>query len=149
MDQVVRMRRVQCVRHLTKELQRSSGLQAATRADDLLEISSFHKPHRDVQEAIRFSSLVNGDDIRVIDRCREPRLPLEPLPEFAIRLVGTSQHFESHPAMEAKVACSVDEATAAPTDSLLDPVPGELRTRLKFHLLSWWGGLSMRSRPRR
>ena len=90
-----------------------------------LEVGAVDVAHGDEQPAIGLARVVDGDDVRVVEARRQPRLVQEPLAEALVVREALGQHLERHRASEAHVAREVDLAHAAPPDPLPDLVDAE------------------------
>ena len=106
---------------------RASKRQRAFLADQRLQIGPLDVSHRDVQQTVVLARVVDRDDVRVVDRGRQPRLSDEPLAEGVVLGEVGAQHLERHLVPEPHVVGPVDHAHAAPPEHALDPVGGELR----------------------
>ena len=71
-------------------------------------------------------SLVDRDDVRMVDRRGQLRLTQEAVTERFVLGEGGSQQFERNPPLEPEVLGQVDDAHAAQAQQLLAPVAGEL-----------------------
>ena len=99
--------------------ERSAGSQQG------LEVGAVDVAHRDEQPAIDLAGVVDGDDVRVVEARRQPRLVQEPLAEALVLREALGQHLERHRAAQTHVAREVDLAHAAPSDPLPDLVDAE------------------------
>ena len=93
---------------------------------------------------------VNLRDVRVIERCEQLRLTLEPGEPFGIRREQIRQHFDRDLAIEARVPCAIDFAHAALAEDAEDFIRTETGTCGKRHGLRVrisqcaWGPTPMR-----
>jgi hypothetical protein len=92
----------------------------------LLELGAVDVAHGDVQLAGDLAGVVDGDDVRVVDRGGEAGLAQEALAEpFVFRELG-SENLQRHRPFEREVVGAVDHPHPAPADQRLDPIAGEL-----------------------
>ena len=78
---------VSCVQracNLRDERNGESRLDRPLRRDERAEVGSVDVAHRHVQLAVRLTRSVDRDDVRVLERCRQPRLAHEPVAEAVI-----------------------------------------------------------------
>ena len=124
-DEPARVCRVERSGSLLSDPNRTSRFQRAL-AEHLLQVGAVDEAHRDVQLAVDLAGVVNGDDIRVLERRRQPRLAQEALPERSIRSEVRGKQLQCDVAVEREIARAVDDPHPAAADDRLDPVPGEL-----------------------
>jgi len=102
--------------------------QRALLADQRLQVASLDVAHGAVQQSVLLAGVVDGDDVRVVDRRRQPGLTNEPLAECVVLGQVGAQHLERDLVAEPHVLRPVDHAHAAPAEHPLDAVGGELRS---------------------
>ena len=78
------MRLVQRVSDLCGKRERAVWTQHPLTAQQTFEVLALHVPHRDVQLPVDLTRLVHRQDVRVIERRRQPRLPQEPFAEAVV-----------------------------------------------------------------
>ena len=92
--------------------------------------------HRDVQHPVRVAGVMDGNDARMLDRRRLPRLAQEPSPVLTVlRELGREQ-LERDVPVEPRIERPVDDAHPAGTDDLLDPVGRDLRPDVRVARLA-------------
>ena len=123
---------VECVRDLGDDARRPLRLEAAAAPDQGLEVRPLDPAHRDEERALGLPRLVDGDDVRMVDRGREQRLPLEALAEAVVVGQVRSDELQRHGALQRQLGRVVDDShTAAPGEGL-DPVSRHLRPGREF-----------------
>jgi len=73
------------------------------------------------------ADVVERADVRVAEGADRPSLPNEAIAEF------TQDHFDRHPATQARVLCLIDFSHAAATDRPNDPVRPKVGVGAKRH----------------
>jgi hypothetical protein len=81
--------------------------------------------HGDEERAVLLAGLVDGDDVRMLERGRHARLALEAPAELRVGRELGHDDLERHAAVEAAVDREVDHAHAAAPDLALDVVGAE------------------------
>ena len=104
-------------------------IQGSLGLDHAAQVAPLDQAHRQIQEAALVAGVIHLHDVRVLQRCRQSGLPLEPLPEPRVVGEGRRDQLQRALAVERQVMGSVDHAHPATTDLGLDPVPGEDRAR--------------------
>src|SRR5262245_10220730 len=82
------------------------------------------QPHRDVEPVIGRSSLVDRDDVRVIDSRLQQRFPVEAVRE--LRIVAAEQ-LERDRAVQRELGGLIDHGHPTASEEALDPEARELR----------------------
>ncbi len=123
-DQPPRVRCVERARHLRDDPGRDGRLQAAV-GESALEVAPLDVAHGDEQEVLGLARLVDGHDVRVVDRGGQLRLPQEPAPARRVLAQCGRQQLERDAALESRILGQVDDARSAPAEQRPDPVPGE------------------------
>jgi hypothetical protein len=127
MDQSLRVRGVERGGHLAEHVQSELRTQLLLLLEPGLEVDPVHVAHGDEEDALGFAGLVDRNDVRVVDRGREMRLPFEPLTEAGVVCELGRQDLERDLPLEPFLHGSVDDAHTAAADKPFDPVSGELR----------------------
>ena len=97
------------------EFERAAG-------DDVLECRAVEKFHGDEGAAVIFTDVVDGADIRVIERGGGAGFTLEPIERLGIVSEIVGKKFESDEAAEASVFSFVDDAHSAAAEFFDDAV---------------------------
>ncbi len=124
-DESARVCRVERSGSLLGDPDRTSRLQWAI-AKQLLQVGAVDEPHGQVELAVDLAGVVDGDDVRMLERCREPRLAQEALAERAVRGELRREQLQRDVAVEREIVRAVDDAHPTAPDDRLDPVPSEL-----------------------
>ena len=95
-------------------------------AEQLLQVGAVDEAHREVELAVDLAGVVDGDDVRVLERGRQPGLAQEALTERAIGGEVRGEQLQRDVAVEREIARAVDDAHPTTADDRLDPVAGEL-----------------------
>jgi hypothetical protein len=108
--------------------QLGGALRLATVGVGLLrQRAALEEAHGEEMAAVVLAHLVDGDDVRVVERGRRLRLVAEAMDGGLVGEPGAQDHLERHGAAEARVARLVDDAHAAAAELLEDLVVGEAR----------------------
>src|SRR6266850_4710839 len=83
----------------------------------IAESLTVDKLHRDKVSAFKFTDLVDVGDVRMIQRSSGLRLLFEALQSFPIRSKIRGQYFERHIAIDAAIACEINVAHSAFSES--------------------------------
>src|SRR5215218_1985196 len=83
-DQPARMRRVERLGQLPDELDGPCGLERTLAPQQLREVAAVDVAHRDVEQSVDLTGLVDRDDPGVVDRRGQVRLALEASPKARI-----------------------------------------------------------------
>ncbi len=121
-----RVRRVERMRHLRHDRERSTGLESAFVAEERTQVRALDEPHHQVQPAVELPGVVNRHDVWMLERHRELGLPREPLAEAFVGGELGRHHLQRHDPLQTEVARTVDDAHAALTDQLLGAVAEEV-----------------------
>ena len=84
MDETLRVRSVERVRHPREDRQRLLCLERLPRAEQCLQVAALDEAHRQKQPTVLLAGLVDREHVAVVERRRESRLAKEPLPEPGI-----------------------------------------------------------------
>ena len=128
-DQPRRVRGVQRRRHGRDDGRGPGRRQRALAAQQAADVAAGHVAHRDEQHAACLARLVDGDDVRVIDRGRGPRLAEEPAPELLVGRQRRGQDLQRHRPVKPLVEGAEDDGHPARADLFLKAVPGDPRSR--------------------
>ena len=131
MDQPALMGGVERRADLGGDLQRPVDRQHRLGAQHFVQVCAADVAHRDEQQPAVFAGLVQRDDVRVIDRGREPRLGLESHPEPRVVRELRHEDLQCDLATERELLGEVHDAHPATPEHALDAVPRELRAGLK------------------
>ncbi len=109
---------------LAADVEHPVGAEAALLAQDRGEVRPGDVLHGDVEQAVDLARVVDRDDVGMRERGGDARLAQEALAE--VRVVGQigRDDLQRGAAAQGLVLGQVDDAHAAPTDAVLDPVPG-------------------------
>ena len=116
---------------LAADVDRAVGTQAAVAPQDRGQVLALDELHGEVEHPVDLAGVVDGDDVRVLERGRDPRLAREALAE-ALRLgeVGRDD-LDGGAALEVEVLRAIDHAHPAAADPLLDPVSRDDRAEAR------------------
>ena len=154
MHDPLRMGRVQCIGNLDAERKQRVQLHR-TIADDMFQRRAVQVLHDDERLAVLLADVVNGADIRMIERRRSPRLAAESLQRLPVLGHFLRQEFQRDEAVKPSVFRLVNHTHAAAAKLFDDAV---MRDNLAHHTLtprsaeilrSVIGGVNNRSGPRR
>jgi len=104
-----------------------------SRAQTLLERFALEQLHRDERRV--GADVVDGADIRMVQRCGRAGLTLEPFDRLGIGLESLGQRLERDDPPESCVLSAIDLAHATRSDHGLDGVRPEPAPRLECHLI--------------
>jgi hypothetical protein len=121
------VRGIQRRRHRGDERRRTPRPQGALPAHHHPQVISRDETHRDEQHALGLAGLVDGDDVRVVDRRDRPCLTHEPLADHLV----AGQQLQGHHPAQPLVTRAVHRRHPAHADQLLQPVPGHPGTSRK------------------
>ena len=122
MDDVVAVRVVERVGHLAHDSHRLLDRQGAVGLHSLPQREPLHHRHHVEQEAVGFSRVVQGKDVRVRQSRREPDLTHEALASEGFGEVGL-EHLDGHRAVVLEVVREVHGGHASHAELALDAVP--------------------------
>jgi hypothetical protein len=80
-DEPMGVRRIQGARDLADDGRRADGIELSPGADGLLQVGALDVPHRDEEHVLDLVRVVDRNDVRVVERGREPGLTQEPVAE--------------------------------------------------------------------
>ena len=92
-----------------------------------LQVGSLHEPHRHEEARLALARLVDGNDVRMLERRLQHRLAPEALAEAGVGAQGRREDLERNDAVERELRRLVDRAHATGAEPPLDPVPGDRR----------------------
>ncbi len=101
-------------------------LRQRPRCEQLLELGALDVAHGDVQLAGDLAGVVDGDDVRVVDRGGQPRLAQEPLAEALVLGELGGEDLQRDQPLEREIVGAVDDSHPAAADQRLDSVAGKL-----------------------
>ena len=127
-DEALLVRRVERLGDLGEEVDGSLRIERTAFGDDLGEVGALDVAHGEEEDAVVLACLVDRDDVRVVERCRDPRLAQEALAEANVRGEFRSDDLECHLAAEPLLVGAVDRTHPAAPDEGLDPVAGDRRS---------------------
>ena len=107
---------------------RARRLERALAPQQRLQVGAVDVPHRDEEASVGLARLVHGDDVRVVEARREPRLAQQPLAEAGVVGEPLQEDLQRDAPPEPLVAREVDLPHAAAADQLLDEVLGDGRS---------------------
>ena len=119
------MGRIQGARHLREDADRVPRVQTAA-LQALFQVTPLDVAHGDEEEVLGRPSLVDRDDVRMVDRRGQLRLAQEAATERFVLGESGSEQLERNPPLEPQILGHVDDAHAAPAEQRLDPITGEL-----------------------
>jgi hypothetical protein len=99
--------------------------------DDLAQVRAWYEAHRQVEDALELPATMNGNDVRVLQRCGQPGFGLEA--RDGVRVLGVlgRNDLQRHGAVQRRVRGLVDHAHPTAGDDSLDPVAREQRAGLE------------------
>ena len=124
-DEPASMGGVEGAGNLRQQLDRVLGVERAL-AQALLEVRALDIAHGDEKQAVGLAGLVDGDDVRVVDRGCELGLFEKPLAEGLVLGKARSQELQRHLSLQPQILGQVDDAHASSAEQGLDPVAGKL-----------------------
>ena len=122
----LRVRGVERLRDLRDDRQRPRRVERSLMPEERAQIRALDPPHRQVQPTFRLPGVMDGDDVRVLERHRELGLAGEARAVAPIPRERRRHHLERDPAAQPHVVGQVDDAHSALADRLLDPVIEEI-----------------------
>ena len=123
------VRRIERRAGLRDDRRRPLGGQPPRPLDERVQVAAAHVAHDDVQLAVLLPGRVHGDDVRMIERRRQPRLALEALPKPRIGGPVGRDHLQRNGPPEVELQRPVDDTHAASPERGLDSAAGEDVTR--------------------
>ena len=91
------------------------------------QVAAADESHRDVQQPVHRPGFVDRDDVRVIKRCGEARLPEESLTEVRTLDDVLREHLQGDPAVQPQVDGLVHDGHAASAEHRRDLIGAEFR----------------------
>ena len=104
----------------------TGGLERTLRGQEFPQVGSADQAHRQVEPAADIPCVVDGHDVRMLERHRDLRLPGEALTEAMVECELGGHELEGDRSLQPEVVGAVDDAHATPADQLLDLVSEEL-----------------------
>src|SRR5262245_46134818 len=149
MNETTRMGVVQRVRDLTADRKRARRLECAFGTQELAEIGSDDKAHREVEAPGDLAGVVHRHNVRMLERHSKLRLPREALAEAFVDSELGRHELERDRSLQPQVVGAEDDAHTAMPDLLLDPIAEELGSDLHLRRrgrerlgdprrLEWW-----------
>src|SRR5262249_54763702 len=127
MDEPVVVGSVERARHLLEDEHGAAEAQSSLMLQDLPEVASLHVAHRDVEEAVLFSGVVDRDDVRMVERSRQVRLLEKALAKAGVPPCDLGgEELERHLPSEPRLLGEIDHTHAAAAEHRLDPETGYL-----------------------
>jgi hypothetical protein len=117
--------------HALEDRERAQRVDPALLLEHVREVGPRDEPHREVQHSAHLAGVVDRDDVRVVERSRQARLPEEAVAEA--RALGEVRRQElegDHPA-EVLVLGAVHDAHATPAEFADEPVGAEVLARAR------------------
>ena len=124
MHETARMRRIQGTRHLREDADRVRRVETAA-LQARFQVTPLDVAHRYEEEVSGRPSLVDRDDVRMVDRRGQLRLAQEAITERRVLDETGSQQLERNSPLQPQILGHVDDAHAAPAKQRLDPIAGE------------------------
>ena len=100
---------------------------------ELRKVGAGDIAHRDIEMAVGFAGLKDRNDVRMIDRGGQLRLPLESLLELRIATMCGENQLEGDGPVEIQLAGPIDDPHAALADDLLKAMPRDFGARPNLH----------------
>ena len=123
MDEAFLVRRVQGVGDLLEDVDRALRLECAFVGHELREVGALDIAHGEEQHAVVVACVEDRNDVGMVERSRDPRLPKEALTEAVVLGELGGDHLERDLSPELDLLRPVDGAHPSATDECLDPVP--------------------------
>src|SRR5215471_19063848 len=89
---------------------------------NLVQRAAWDELHRDEVHLVALADFVDGDDVRMIQRCGRSRLHLKARALFGILTGVRLKEFDRYPAEQVRIPGAKDRTHAALTQFVLDPV---------------------------
>jgi hypothetical protein len=122
---LVPVRRVERVGNLLNDRHGTNGLQSTlVLAHKLSQVRTFHVVHGDEENAVRVAGAVDGDDVRMVERSSESRLPQEALAEPLVLRKVPGERLESNLAAELDLLRQIDLTHPAAGEQPIESVTG-------------------------
>ena len=119
------VRRVERPRHLRDDRERPPRLQRPGAAQERAQIAALDVAHGQERRPLSVAGVIDRDDVRVIERGRDPRLAQEALPERVLVHKLGRQDLQRHLALQPLVLGEVHRAHRPAPDHRLDAVSRE------------------------
>ena len=126
MDEPARVGRVEGGGQLVEQRRRPRRRQRTLRGQQAAQVGPLHVAHRDEQRPLRLAGLVDGNDVGVLDRRRQPRLAQKAGPEALVPGELGRQQLERHLASEPLLVGEEDGAHPPAAEQRLDPIAEQL-----------------------
>ena len=127
-DEILLVRRVERLGDLGEELDRSLGGERTVLGNELREVVALDVAHGEEEDTAIFARLVDGDDVGMVERGRDPRLAQEALAEALVLGELGGDHLERDLAPETLLLGAVDRTHPSAADERFDPVAGDRRS---------------------
>ena len=105
------------------------------RAQKLAQVQAVHKFHEQVIKPARLPEVINGDDVRMVQRRQRLRLPRETFGKFRVAHAFRREKFQCDETVQGLLSCLVNHTHAAATEAFEN-----------FKLREMWGDLFGRQR---
>src|SRR5262249_42672108 len=128
MDEAACVRCVKRARELRDERERASCLERAVATKKRTKVGAGDVAHRDVEQAVELTGLVDRDDVRMLQRRGELRLAEETLAESVVLAELRCEELQRDLSLQTKIVGAVDDAHPAPTENALQVVLAEPRS---------------------
>ena len=125
MHETARMGRIEGARDLREDADRVRRVQTAA-FEALFQVAPLDVAHGDEEDVLGRPSLVDRDDVRMVDRRGQLRLAQEPVTERLVLGEARSEQLEGNLPLEPQILGQVDDAHATDAQQRLDPVAGKL-----------------------
>ena len=119
---------MRAVERLGDRHEQPHGVLAAelARDDEVLERAAADEPHREEQPLVRLAGLVDGDDVRMVDRGLELSLAAKAGAEDGVLAEVRVEDLQRDRALERQLRRLVDDAHPAAPEHRLDAVAGNV-----------------------
>ena len=132
MDDVVLVRRVECVGNLSRDVQRLVERNRAL-GDAIRERRTVHQFHDERAYAIGLFEAVDRRDIGMVERGEDVRLTLEARQSVGVQRERIRQDLDCHVTLQLRVACAIHFAHAAGAKQTGDLIRTEAAARWQGH----------------
>ena len=120
MDEPGRVRRVERLAHLLRKADGASGLEPSLASQELAQVDAVDIGHREVEDFAVLAGRDRLDDMRMVERRSEMRLPQEPLPE-ALVMDELGREQLQRDTLAVVVLREIDDPHRPPRKLLADP----------------------------
>jgi hypothetical protein len=124
---------VERVRHLAHDRGGALRFERPLGAEERAKVGALDISHRDVQDPVDLTGLVDRHDVRMLEGGGQPRLANEPLAEALVFGEIRGQDLERDPPFQAQVFGEIHDAHPTAAEHRLDPISGELGTWTEVH----------------